>query len=54
MMEYAILSNGVKMPMLGCGVYPDRFVDLASFARIRPMVNQIETHPLHQRVEDHR
>ena len=34
--------------------YPDRFVDLASFARIRPMVNQIETHPLHQRVEDHK
>ncbi len=28
--------------------YPDRMVDLASFARIRPMVNQVETHPLNQ------
>ena len=32
--------------------YPDRLVDLASFTRIPPMVNQIETHVLHQRVED--
>ena len=28
--------------------YPDRMVDLASFARIRPMVNQVEVHPYHQ------
>lgn len=28
--------------------YPDRLVDIASFARIRPMVNQVETHPFHQ------
>ena len=28
--------------------YPDRLVDLCSFARIKPMVNQIEVHPLHQ------
>ena len=28
--------------------YPDRLVDIASFARIRPMVNQVETHPYHQ------
>lgn len=28
--------------------YPDRMVDIASFARIRPMVNQIETHPYNQ------
>ncbi|MGN1038019.1 MAG: aldo/keto reductase [Mailhella sp.] len=27
--------------------YPDRMVDIASFARIRPMVNQIEIHPYH-------
>lgn len=32
--------------------YPDRLVDLASFTRIPPMVNQIETHVLNQRVED--
>ena len=34
--------------------YPDRMVDIVSFARIKPMVNQIETHPLNQRVEDHK
>lgn len=28
--------------------YADRMVDLASFAEIKPMVNQIEIHPLHQ------
>lgn len=28
--------------------YPDRMVDIASFSRIRPMVNQVETHPYHQ------
>ncbi len=33
--------------------YPDRLVDLASFTRIPPMVNQIETHVLNQRKEDH-
>lgn len=32
--------------------YPDRLVDLASFTRIPPMVNQIETHVLNQRAED--
>ena len=26
-------------------------VDIASFARIRPLVNQIEVHPLHQQAE---
>lgn len=31
--------------------YPDRLVDLASFARIRPMVNQVEIHPYHQQQE---
>lgn len=25
--------------------YPDRMVDIASFARIKPMVNQVEIHP---------
>lgn len=32
--------------------YADRMVDIASFARIRPMVNQIELHPHHQRADD--
>lgn len=31
--------------------YPDRLVDIASFARIRPMVNQVEIHPYHQQAE---
>ena len=31
--------------------YADRMVDLASFARIKPMVNQVETHPLNQQME---
>lgn len=30
--------------------YPDRMVDIASFARIRPMVNQVEVHPYNQQV----
>ncbi len=28
--------------------YPDRMVDLSSFSRIRPMVNQVETHLFNQ------
>ncbi len=31
--------------------YPDRLVDIASFSRIKPMINQVETHPLHQQKE---
>ncbi len=31
--------------------YPDRMVDIASFARIKPAVNQIEIHPHHQQAE---
>ena len=31
--------------------YPDRLVDIASFSRVKPMVNQVETHPLHQQAE---
>lgn len=31
--------------------YPDRLVDLASFAKIKPMVNQVETHPFNQQIE---
>ncbi len=31
--------------------YADRMVDIASFAKIKPMVNQIEIHPLHQQNE---
>lgn len=31
--------------------YPDRMIDIASFSRIRPMVNQVETHPLNQQTK---
>ena len=31
--------------------YPDRMIDIATFARIKPMINQIEIHPLHQQEE---
>lgn len=31
--------------------YPDRLIDLCAFARISPMVNQVEIHPLHQQAE---
>ncbi len=31
--------------------YPERLVDICSFARIRPMVNQVETHPFNQQIE---
>lgn len=30
--------------------YPDRMVDIASFAKICPMVNQVETHPHNQQI----
>lgn len=31
--------------------YPDRMIDLCSFARISPMINQIELHPFNQQIE---
>lgn len=30
---------------------PDRLLDIASFARIKPMVNQVETHPYNQQIK---
>lgn len=31
--------------------YPDRMIDLTSFSRIKPMVNQIEIHPFNQQIK---
>ncbi len=31
--------------------YPDRMIDLCAFSRIKPMVNQVETHPHNQQIE---
>lgn len=33
--------------------YPDRLIDICSFAEIPPMVNQVETHVLHQQGAAH-
>ena len=33
--------------------YPDRLVDICSFSRIKPMVNQVETHPHNQQKAAH-
>lgn len=30
--------------------YPDRLVDIASFCRIKPMINQVEVHPFNQQI----
>ena len=34
--------------------YPDRFIDLAEFSEIPPMVNQVETHVFNQQAETQR
>ena len=34
--------------------HPDRVMDLVSFNKIVPTVNQIETHPFHQQIEAHK
>ena len=34
--------------------YPDRLVDICKFARIKPMVNQIETNPFNAQKEAHK
>lgn len=31
--------------------YPDRFIDIAEFSEIKPMINQVETHVFNQQVE---
>ena len=47
------LYDAGKLRAIGVSnFYPDRLVDLASFARIAPMVNQVEIHPYHQQTED--
>ena len=46
-----LYDEGVLRAIGVSNFYPDRLVDLASFARIKPMVNQIETHPHLQQTE---
>lgn len=46
------LYSAGKLRAIGISnFYADRMVDLASFSRVRPMVNQVETHPLNQQTE---
>lgn len=47
------LNKNKKIRAIGISnFYPDRFVDLAENSKIKPAVNQIETHPLFQREYD--
>lgn len=46
------LYNNGKIRAIGISnFYPDRMVDIASFARIKPQINQIEIHPHNQQKE---
>lgn len=46
------LYNQGKIKAIGVSnFYPDRLVDIASFTKIKPMVNQVEIHPFNQQTE---
>lgn len=47
--------NEGKLRAIGISnFYADRMIDLYHFSEVKPMVNQIETHPFFQRSEEHR
>ena len=48
-----LYAEGVIKAIGVSNFYPDRLVDICSFARIKPMVNQVETHPHDQQIEAH-
>ncbi len=48
-----LYAEGVLKAIGISNFYPDRLVDICSFARIKPMVNQVETHPHFQQNEAH-
>ena len=48
-----LYAEGVIKAIGVSNFYPDRLVDICSFARIKPMVNQVETHPHFQQAEAH-
>lgn len=49
-LEY-LYAQGVIRAIGISNFYPDRMVDICNFARIKPMLNQVETHPFNQQVE---
>ncbi len=48
-----LYAEGVIRAIGVSNFYPDRLVAICSFARIKPMVNQVETHPHNQQIEAH-
>lgn len=46
-----LYQKGVLKAIGVSNFYPDRLVDIANFANIVPMVNQVETHVLNQQTE---
>ena len=46
-----LYQEGVLKAIGVSNFYPDRLVDIANFANIVPMVNQVETHVLNQQTE---
>lgn len=46
-----LYQEGILKAIGVSNFYPDRLVDIASFANIVPMVNQVETHVLNQQTE---
>lgn len=46
-----LYDEGVLRAIGISNFYADRMIDLASFSRIPPMINQVEIHPHHQQVE---
>ena len=47
-----LYEQGVLRAIGVANFYSDRLVDLAQYARIAPMLNQIETHPFYQRNDE--
>jgi len=49
-----LYDKGVIKAIGVSNFYPDRLVDICKFARIKPMVNQIETNPFNAQKEAHK
>lgn len=49
-----LYQSGVVKAIGVSNFYPDRLVDICNFAHVKPMVNQIETHPHNQQIHAQR